>query len=335
MSTKKKFLLIAPWDYQLYLVIEKNLIYLGYEVTVVHTNLYPIDNQDFFQKLRYFFRKTFSKHPKLFLKTDYSDRKRLTLVKRQQHYDVTLVIRPDLFADELLREAKQRSHQFISFFYDGLKANPQVLSKIALFDRFFVFDRSDVLAFEQYGVHYAPNFYFDYPELESPANPSNPGYKIYYISSYHPSRIEIIQSFYRFITTLLHPVRFDFVYPKRDEEQIPAFIKQHFNCLHSIIPYQEQLRLIKDTEIILDFKMDIHSGFSFRIFDGIKLGKKVITTNPMVINEDFYHPHNFFVLTDENEAELKDFLAKPYQPLAEEIRAIYSFSSWLTRVTQY
>ncbi|MDQ1089668.1 hypothetical protein [Siphonobacter sp. SORGH_AS_1065] len=334
MPNPKKFLLIAPWDYQLYRVIEKNLIHLGYEVTVVHNNLYPPEKKSVFQKVSYFFSKAFSKHDNEAEKTEFSTQKRMALVKSQRRYAVTLVIRPDLFSEDLLKVAKHRSRQFLSFFYDGLKANPQVLSKVSLFDRFFVFDRSDVQTFREYGVRYAPNFYFDYPELMQRNKVLNQGYKIYYISSYHPSRIDIIQSLYRFITQKLSPVRFDLVYPKQDEDKIPLFVKRHFNCFHTIVPYEEQLQLIKDTEIILDFKMDIHAGFSFRIFDGIKLQKKVITTNPMVIHEDFYHPNNFFVLTSENEAELDAFLKTPYEVLPEEIRIKYSFSHWLRMITE-
>ncbi|PQA59601.1 hypothetical protein [Siphonobacter curvatus] len=334
MPAKPKFLLIAPWDYQLYVVIEKNLTHLGYEVVVVHNNQYAFTYKDSFRKMNYLVKKLFSSDKRR-LKADYLTSKRRSLIQKHDRYEVTLVIRSDLFSTELLLEAKARSVKFISFFYDGLTLNPQVLPQIKWFDRFFIFDRTEINTFKAYGVEYAPNFYVDYPELNSNSLKNQPAYKIYYISSYHPSRIEIIQSFYKYVTTKLQPVRFDFVYQPQDEEKIPAFIKKNFNCLPTIVPYEEQLRLIKNTEIILDFKMDAHAGFSFRIFDGINWQKKVITTNDLVVEEDFYHPNNFFVLTETNEVELDAFLILPYVPLDPAIREKYSFKSWLQRVIDY
>jgi hypothetical protein len=52
-----------------------------------------------------------------------------------------------------------------------------------------------------------------------------------------------------------------------------------------------------------------------------------------VVDEDFYHPNNFFVLTQDNEKEIDDFLQKPYVIIDNEIIEKYSFKSWLKRVT--
>lgn len=335
MQTKQKFLLIAPWDYQLYVVIEKNLRYLGYEVTVVHNNHYPSSSKDLLIKIKYLLRKIFSRKKECNqkLNTIYLEEKKMSLIKSHKSYDLCLVIRADVFSEDLLREAKKRSRKFISFFYDGLTYNQHILPLISLFDRFYIFDKTELHSFKEYNIKYAPNFYFDYPELTENTYPGEN--KIYYISSYNSCRIDTVQSLHKYITQRLSPIQFDFVYNKSTENEIPEYIKQHFNCIETIVPYEEQLKLIQNTDIIIDIKMTSHSGFSFRIFDGIKLRKKVITTNPFVINEDFYHPHNFFVLTQRNENELDGFLKRPYVPLDEKIREKYSFESWLKAVTDY
>ncbi|MBD2755155.1 hypothetical protein [Spirosoma validum] len=257
----------------------------------------------------------------------------MSLIKSNKKYDICLVIRADVFSKNLLHEAKKRSSKFISFFYDGLTFNQHILSLIPLFDHFYIFDKTELYAFKEHNVKYAPNFYFDYPELNNTTDYR--GNKIYYISSYNSCRIEIIESFYKYITQRISPVQFDLIYTSENEHELTESVKQYFNCTQTLVPYQEQLKLIQHTEIILDFKMTFHSGFSFRIFDGIKLRKKVITTNPFVINEDFYHPNNFFVLNQNNEHGLDDFLKRAYVPLDERIRAKYSFESWLKTVTDY
>ena len=335
MKTNQKFLLIAPWDYQLYVVIEKNLRYLGYEVTVIHNNHYPPGSLRLRSKLKYIVRTLFvgSRENDSNLPTTYSEEKRMSLLKSSAHYDICLVIRADAFSEKLLREAKKRSGKFISFFYDGLTFNQHLLPLIPLFDRFYIFDKTELQPFEKYNVYYAPNFYVDYPELEK--HVVNKDTKLYYISSYNSCRLDTIQSFYKCISQRLSPVQFVLVYNKANEGEIPQYIKQHFTCRETIVSFEEQLHLIQHTELIVDIKMTSHSGFSFRIFYGIKLRKKVVTTNPLVVNEDFYHPDNFFVLTERNENELDDFLKRPYVPLDEKIRTKYSFESWLRAVIAY
>ncbi len=330
MKTRPKFLLIAPWDYQLYVVLQKNLTHLGYDVTVIHNNQYRSSLKDALLKIRHWARKVSGKYSRRELTDRYTQEKRQSLLNTHSEYDLCLVLRPDLFAGDLLEGAKKRSKTFISFFYDGLRLNPQVLPLIDRFDRFFIFDRTELSQYPN--VRYAPNFYFDYPELDQPTHTAGP--EIYYISSFHPSRMEAIESFHRFITSRISTVRFDLVCQPGDEAQLSVYAREHFQLLHHIVPYEDQLKLIRSAGIILDFRMDAHFGFSFRIFDGIKLGKKVITTNALVVSEDFYHPDNFFVLTPTNEAELDDFLQRPYIPLAEEIRTKYSLESWLKRVSE-
>ncbi len=334
MNIKKRFLLIAPWDYQLYAVIEKNLISLGYDVVVVHNNSYPFTYENISQRTTNFFRKTFLKDRdyKNFLRHNFNQQTRLSLVKTYDHYDVTLVIRADFFPLELLLEARKRSDKFISFHYDGISRNPEVLPKVHLFDRFYAFDKTDVVKYQKYGVQYVPNFYFDYPDDLPDIETKN---KIYYISSFHPSRLQAIIDFHKFITEKISPVQFDFVYNLYDEDKVPLYVKENFHCLHKVNPYEDQLVQIKNTEIILDFRIDEHQGLSFRIFDGLKLQKKVITTNATVVDEDFYHPNNFFILTEDNKEDLDDFLTRPYVKIDEKIRSKYSFTNWLATITDY
>ncbi|GAB3753684.1 CgeB family protein [Spirosoma pomorum] len=331
----QKFLLIAPWDYQLYKVIEKNLKHLEYDVTVVHNNYYRFTLKDLSIKIKYLLRKIFPEGKMSNQKAQnlYKEQKRLSLVKSQQYYDICLVLRADVFSEYLLKEAKRRSHKFISFFYDGLTYNQHVLPLVPLFDYFYIFDKTELGAFGQYGVSYAPNFYFTYPSLGT--NPKAIQNKIYYISSFNPFRLDFIQSLHQYLSHRISMIRFDLVCSEAEQEQLPDYVKQNFNCIRSIVPYEEQLKLIQNSEIIIDVKMVHHSGFSFRIFDGLKLRKKVITTNSSVVNEDFYHPNNFFILTKDNEKEIDEFLQRPYIYIDNEIIEKYSFESWLKVVTNY
>lgn len=202
----------------------------------------------------------------------YKEEKMMSLAKSHKNYDLCLVLRPDVFSLNLLKEAKKRSCKFISFFYDGLTYNQHVLPLVSLFDRFYIFDKTELEAFRSHAVLYAPNFYFSYSSLDT--NPVINKNKVYCISSFQPDRLDFIQTLHQYLSYRITPIQFDLVCTEAEQKRLPEYVRNNFNCIQSIVPYEEQLKLIQNTEIIIDVKMTFHSGFSFRIFDGIKLGKK-------------------------------------------------------------
>ena len=101
------------------------------------------------------------------------------------------------------------------------------------------------------------------------------------------------------------------------------------------ISYSDNFENVYKSEILVDFVNGKHLGLSFRIFDAIGLGKKIITTNPEVLKYDFYNANNFFVLNDNNSNELEDFLNMPYIEPPKHIKLKYGFSNWLHYVLNY
>lgn len=331
------FLLIAPPDFDLYKLIKKNLEFLGYNVTIIHNRGYEFQYISFFQRLANFLRKVIlaDYSYKRKLKEEFVYNEQMAILDEKTHYDVTLVIRADFFSTKFLLEARKKSDKFLSFHYDGLARDPMIFNKIYLFDRFYAFDPHDVEEYAKFHIHHAPNFFFDYPEEPTPALSSGLPSKIHYISSYHESRMAEIIKFHKFAKSFISPVQFDLIYNRHLEDNIPQYAKDNFNCLHTIIPFEEQIAAVRSSEIILDFCIDEHRGLSFRVFEGLKYGKKVITTNELILDQDFYHPDNFFHLTKDNLAEVEDFLSRPYQTTPDELAARYSFSRWLKHILDY
>ena len=332
------FLLIAPPDFDLYQLIEKNLAFLGYRVTVIHQRGYIFKYKNIWQRLTNMFKKLVlvDYNYKRRLKEDFVLNKQLELLNQVEHYDRALVIRADFFSTEFLMTARKKTNQFVAFHYDGMDRDRRIFNKIYLFDRFYAFDPSDVKAYARFHLHYAPNFYFDYPEAEQLTQPSaDPGYAIHYISSFHPSRMAQIIDFHKFIEEHIDNIRFDLIYHHTSEKLIPVYARQHFNCSEQIIPFKQQTLASQQADIILDFCIDEHKGLSFRIFEGLKYGKKVITTNEMILHQDFYHPHNFFLLKEGNYEELLAFLRLPYQAPKASIYAKYAFCNWLNNVFDF
>ena len=81
--------------------------------------------------------------------------------------------------------------------------------------------------------------------------------------------------------------------------------------------------------MLLDIKACEHNDLSFRIFEAMRYGKKLITDNATVKRYDFYRPENIFVVENGSFEGLSQFLNTPYVPLPLDLVRKYSFTNWL------
>ncbi|WP_164108912.1 MULTISPECIES: hypothetical protein [Sphingobacterium] len=328
---KKKFLLLAPNTFNLYELIVENLEFLGYEVTHIENEGYLFRYRSLWQRFCNLVHKTFYNNGeyKARLREEYVLNQQIEILDKVEKYDYSLVIRADLFDKELIKKVRAKTDKLLSFHFDGISRDRSILEYIPLFDQFYVFDPADVLSFPNHNLFYSPNFYFDYPELLIDIETETKVSHVYYVSSHHLSREQHLIDVHKYLSNKFKSVNFIVVCQEKNLGFVSAYIKKHMTILHEHVNFEEQIRQIRRSDIIIDLVISDHKGYSFRIFEGIKYGKKVVTTNPTVVEADFYHPNNFFVLTNDNWEELDRFLDSPLVQLDEGVRAKYAFSDWL------
>ncbi len=328
--SKRKFLLVAPTSFNLYRLIVKNLEYLGYEVIHIEEGGYPFSYSSLGERLYNLFRKTVfnDRLYKEMLKEAYTYRKQQEILDKYNFFDVSLVIRADLFRKSFIEIIRQKTSQMISYHFDGISRNPNILHYIFLFDRFYVFDKEDVQKYSSYNLLYSPNFYFDYPDLLD--KNSNSYYDIYYVSTFHQSRVDDLIRMHQYLSNYYERIKFVVVCNKVKETLLPDYVIEHMDVRYEYVSFSEQLNYIAHVDAIIDLVIAEHSGYSFRVIEGMQFEKKVITTNPKVTEAEFYHPDNFFILTKENYKDLGAFLKRKYCPIDADIRRKYSFSEWLS-----
>lgn len=333
MSIEKKVLLLLPDDYSLYNLIESNVRNMGYEpVTILHNSV-RFKYKNLFHRLYNVYRKLIDGN-NLYKKKLVKDTIAQELVKKIdffERFDYCLVLRSDFFHDSVLLKAQEKSTKIVSYHYDGLKDNLVVLNNIGFFDKFFVFDKADLVLNKK--LELSHNFYFDYDDSTS----QNSKYDIYFLGFYNKGREKMIFSFLKHAKIILDNILFEVVFPPAERENKKRYEANHINCLNNVIPFYDYINNIKESRYIVDFLIDKHEGLSFRIFEGIKYKKKVITTNGAVINYDFYHPNNFLVINEENLSadSLKKFFELPYQEIDPKIRLKYSFTGWFNTIFNY
>ena len=96
-----------------------------------------------------------------------------------------------------------------------------------------------------------------------------------------------------------------------------------------LLPYSEVIRQIRDADILLDYYLDPEGGMSLRPMEALFWGKKLITNQSSIREQDFYDPNNIYVLGEER--PLEEFFRAPYRKPDPAVRDRYLISSWLKR----
>ena len=81
---------------------------------------------------------------KRLLKNKMSKEKQLALLSTFDKADYALFIRPDLFDYDVVNATKEKVDKIVAYQWDGIKRYPLVKNYIALFDKFYAFDKNDV-----------------------------------------------------------------------------------------------------------------------------------------------------------------------------------------------
>ncbi|HLS38726.1 MAG TPA: hypothetical protein VK023_10690 [Sphingobacterium bovisgrunnientis] len=329
---KKKILLLVPDDYSLYILIEKNLKELGFEVTTILHNSVRFKYKNISQRLSNLFRKLIDGNTnyKKKLKDAHAAACLVKEIDRFNRFDYCLVIRADFFHKDVLHKAKEKSDFIVSYHYDGLRRNPAIYGRIPLFDRFYVFDEEDLISDGKIKTYLSHNFYFDYEEVEK----REPIYDLYFLGFYNDTREDLLLKFCDLARRCLGNVKFQVVFLPKNMDRLAEYERRGIECLTELVPFEEYLQRVEQAKVIVDFVISDHKGLSFRIFEGVKYQKKVITTNANVVKYDFYTPDNFYVLDYDslNEAELLKFVNTSFKPIDESVRLKYSFSCWIKDV---
>lgn len=265
------------------------------------------------------FAKTWNGITKLFgknIKKEYFRNQILGQVREKQ--DITFIIRPDLFDVSLLEKLKKKTENFIAYYYDSCKKYPKQVDLIPFFDEIYSYENEDI---EKYNFIETSNFIYD----ESIAT-EDIRYDIFNISSYD-SRIDEINRIANALSDAGLKIYFILFY----------FKKLSFPNLISVTEYlslKETKKLISESRSMLDVQRIDQNGLSFRTFESLGYRKKLITTNKMVREYDFYHPNNILVINSNkiDTDEIKNFLKLAYVEISQDILKKYNLKSFTKKI---
>lgn len=253
------------------------------------------------------------------LVVDYRNKTRL--IQEAAPADFALVICPGDLTDDELACLRGKVGRLVAYQWMGLRKRPGVKDKRSFFDAFYVFDPEDVAE----GFELRENFWFDH--LAEPPAVTHPPVDAYFLGSYDPRASSLIALAGR-INGLGLSLRMIMAGSFRGPR--PNISGVSFPRVG--VMYSDNLDHVRSAKVILDVhNEDVHDGLSFRVFEALGAGRKLVTTNKQVIYKDFYHPDNVHLLTDDD-TSLADFFSRPMTQIDQTVRIRYGFKAWVSSI---
>ncbi|WP_289658038.1 hypothetical protein [Flavobacterium panacagri] len=233
--------------------------------------------------------------------------------------DVVLTIKGDFIDPKEILKFKKYTKKSIAYFNDNIYRCPKIIPILPNFDEVYSFEKEDS---EKYNLKFITNYIYSESEL----NPEKAfKYDVFNISS-KDNRFKTIAKIAdelnkKGITSKI------IIYDKKNKGNNP-----NIEFISKYIHIDDVNKYVDDSKFLLDIHRKEQNGLTFRVFESIGLQKKLITTNPNIVNYDFYNPKNILVIDEENIEFDADFFISPYEPIPEDIYKKYTLENWIETV---
>ncbi|SHL17163.1 hypothetical protein [Flavobacterium chilense] len=257
---------------------------------------------------------------KLFSFSGLKEKNRTDFIKKtlsgDKKFDQVLIIRPDKLEKEALIFLRENTIKMTSFFFDGIENFVDQKKTLSFFDTIFSYDKKDVA---DYNFKFLTNYIYDdkieKKEIENLA---------FNISSFD-QRFPFLEKIAHYLTQ--NKISFLFIV-KKDK----PFVHDTITMSKKYLPISEVKDHIATSLVLIDLQKKKQNGLSFRIFEALGYSKKLITNNQDVVNYDFYHPNNIFVVSEDNVDIPVEFFKTEYVEVDSDIVKKYKLENWIFEV---
>ena len=248
--------------------------------------------------------------------------------------DFLLVIRGEVVPDFFLKNLKKKNPKCKLIFYtwDSFKNHSHPQQNLHHYHLTSSFDQGDC---KEYNMIYRPLFYLDVYKKIKPTSFEECSYMMLFIGTAHSDRYKISNALAREVISKGHKV---FTYYFMHSRAV-YFFKRLFEKGFGHVKYSELAfksissnqvtELYKKSLAVLDIQHPNQSGLTMRTFETLGSGRKLITTNKIIKNYDFYNENNVYIIDRENPTVNFEFYKKPFLPYSKDVLSHMSMEGWL------
>lgn len=323
----KKILLLSPAFFNYEKIIKNKMEQMGAIVTFYDERAVTSAQERAILKIS----------PKMFKKKAKRYYQHIIAQHCNDNYDFILIIKGDMVSIETIESLKRTFScaRLCLYIWDSISNIPYILKKIPYFDFASSNDRKDCMAVSE--LNFRPLFFSDnFRKKQACSHKCQ--YDLSFCGTIHSDRYKIIKNideqcqnmgliFYKFAYL---QSKFIYYFYKFTKKEFRKTKQNYFNFIKK--PQVEIAEIENSSKTILDIQHPAQTGLTMRTIEMIGMEKKLITTNADIVNYDFYDSNNIYIIDRINPALIKEFIAKPYRGLPEEIYEKYSLTHWILDV---
>ncbi|MDD2542110.1 MAG: hypothetical protein PHH28_13845 [Desulfuromonadaceae bacterium] len=248
--------------------------------------------------------------------------------------DVVFILKGEAVSPNFLRALRERysSAKFVLYMYDSIANVKYTEQKFAYFDRVLSFDPNDCQRYSQ--IKYRPLFFIDNYRQQATAE-AMPG--LFFLGTLNGDRPQVLA---RVIHAIGKSVPFDYSLFVRSKLELlmRKLIDKSFAVIESnrllfeSVSAAEIKQHMAACNCVLDIEHPKQAGLTMRTFEVLAAGKKLITTNQTIFNEDFFDPSRMYVIDRLNPIIPEMFFNMPCNPMKDSFYKKNSLEGWLEEV---
>lgn len=263
---------------------------------------------------------------------------RIMAENADKQYDYIFVIKGEGLTRRSLKALRQAypKAKLILYLWDSLDNIADGVGKLKLYDRALTFDPQDA---KNYPMVFRPLFY--HAGFAGAGNCKDFAYDIAFIGTAHSSRPRIVKELTRqcaaqgrkVYSYLFTPHYFVYLYNKLLNKEYRSVSWAELET--KPLPSQTVRQVYDTSRCVLDVEHGRQRGLTIRTIEMLGMEKKVITTNRLIADYDFYHPNNFLIIDRDRPSLDMAFLDTDYTPLPKAIQEKYSLNSFLEEIFEF
>ena len=254
-------------------------------------------------------------------------------IEGPEEVDIVLVIKGEGLSPTLLSALRTRypTARFVLYLWDSIANVKYVEEKLFAFDTFFSFDAKDCQRNPRF--KYRPLFFLDsYRKQEA-----HGGEGCFFLGTLNGDRPKVIA---KLLQALPACGNLDYWLFVRSELELR--VRSTFDSALRKLDPSRLLRTPMSSMVagihmakcaaVIDIEHPRQSGLTMRTFEVLAFGKKLITTNQLIMSHEFYDSSRVCVIDRESPSVPGSFFSQVASPLREEFFARYSIEGWLNDV---
>lgn len=254
----------------------------------------------------------------------------------KKRYDKVLVISGQSFSftETMVQKLKsnQKQAEFVLYQWDAIRNFGYIEHLQKYFDRCYSFDRSDVAA--NSNLKFLPLFYADSYEKIGKMKPDEYKYDFMFVGTAHPKKYKYVKEMSEKLKPacskqfiyFFFPSRLVYIYRKFKNPELKGAKYNDFH--YTPISGDEMMKLLSESKCVLDSAQTGQLGLTIRVLETFGAKRKLITTNPDIVNYDFYCPENIYLYEDHFDFD-SAFFKEPYKEIAQDVYEKYALRNWL------